>query len=619
MKLRKLAISLVLIALVGCECDESLHQICPLPQPCYVPAGLQNNQENMVVGLDLERVKLVGICQLGETACDKELNLYCEGYTTSSKEICDGLDNDCDGEVDEGFDKDGDGFKQCDGDCNDNNPNVNPSAEELCNGRDDNCDGVVPLVETNDLDSDGVVACRDCNDNNSDQSPNLEEICDLIDNDCDGVVDNIDQNITCGPSNNRGQCHRGYLACVDGEEYCIGATFESPEVCDGIDNNCNGIVDESVVRECNTDCGIGIEFCTFGEWGGCTAPSPETEICDGIDNDCNGEADEGCSCIVGDMQVCAENTIDRQTLEVVGCGMGIKECLEGGEWSPCFFAFPTEEVCNNYDDDCDGTIDDITQECSAGAIPYEPIGECSLGTATCTEGQWSSCVGGVGPADEICNRKDDNCNGEIDENLNSHDKVDMVFALDGSGSMCAYAFALAQGIGEYVQDFEETEHMFSLVIFPYQYGQSNGEIPWIVVTDLVDVNQFLAILNSVDCNYPSNEPSYDVMYDMSSVANPMGISWRNDAKPYLILMTDEPAASWMYRNEITVAQSTTDCRVGNCESGDRFEVYVFTDPIYFSMWDYVTFHEPGRLISISPPDSQQYANKLRTVFTNVCF
>ncbi len=74
-------------------------------------------------------------------------------------EICDGLDNDCDGTVDEGFDNDGDGYSPCLDDCRDDNAEIHPGAEERCNRLDDDCDGVVD--ESPDYDFDGVGHCQD--------------------------------------------------------------------------------------------------------------------------------------------------------------------------------------------------------------------------------------------------------------------------------------------------------------------------------------------------------------------------------------------------------------------------------------------------------------------------
>jgi hypothetical protein len=112
----------------------------------------------------------------------------------------DGLDNDCDGDIDENTldsDDDGDGFTENDGDCNDTNPNIHPDAEEILdNGLDDDCDGFTDS-NTTDFDDDGDGLSEeegDCDDTNANVSSNLEEIPDNgIDDDCDGEIDEVSE------------------------------------------------------------------------------------------------------------------------------------------------------------------------------------------------------------------------------------------------------------------------------------------------------------------------------------------------------------------------------------------------------------------------------------------
>ena len=108
-------------------------------------------------------------------------------------EDCDGVDDDCDGHVDNGFDDDQDGWSSCMGDCDNDNANIHPGATETpYDGIDQDCDG----SDLDDVDNDGYVGGGggdDCNDNDPDINPGVDERCtDNIDNDCDGFIDTTD-------------------------------------------------------------------------------------------------------------------------------------------------------------------------------------------------------------------------------------------------------------------------------------------------------------------------------------------------------------------------------------------------------------------------------------------
>jgi len=146
-----------------------------------------------------------------------------------------------------------------------------------------------------DLDGDGFgthTTCtqRDCDDRNAAIHPGSTEACNGLDDDCNGMVDDGFVTAACGV----GACRREAPLCVGGRFQACTPAPPSPEVCDGVDNNCNGMVDDGAP---GATCGRGRCQRTVGCEGGrvaaCVPGAPMAESCNGMDDDCDGEVDEG--------------------------------------------------------------------------------------------------------------------------------------------------------------------------------------------------------------------------------------------------------------------------------------------------------------------------------------
>jgi hypothetical protein len=202
-----------------------------------------------------------------------------------AREVCNGIDDNCDGTVDETtpcFDDDGDGQTEEEGDCNDADAAVHSGAEEdMANGIDDDCDGVVDSGAS-DFDGDGYSAAGgDCAPYDSSVHPGATEWADGLDNDCDGIVDegtDFYDDDGDGYTELEGDCD-------DTDERISPYRVE---VADWLDNDCDGMVDEGTIHA--DDDGDG-----FSELGGdCDDANPAVnpghpEIPgDGLDNNCDG-------------------------------------------------------------------------------------------------------------------------------------------------------------------------------------------------------------------------------------------------------------------------------------------------------------------------------------------
>jgi len=382
----------------------------------------------------------VGLCAAGAERCGLGgWSGTCEGAIRPAIERCDGVDNNCNGAVDEALTPRSCGIGMCVRTipaCVDGRPNPAtctplPGGTEVCNGLDDDCDGAVdeslPAVIC------GVGACsntvyctRGAYPACVPGAPEVER-CDGLDNNCDGRVDEgLPVGARCRDPRDfalfgSGACSYGAFVCSGREWTCVTPVSAQPqsERCNGLDDDCDGVTDEGYASSCVATVGAcarpGTQRCRadgsrYCDGGGDVTPS--TEVCNGIDDDCNGLTDEG-----GAALATAPCTVGLGTCQRTG----VFRCASGSARCDAVPGMPAEDTCDGVDNDCDGYIDNGFVSLGTRCDVVHPWCErhgmamCLRGVGVVCEGRNQSPVRDRIELDEVCNGRDDNCNGLVDE------------------------------------------------------------------------------------------------------------------------------------------------------------------------------------------------------------
>ncbi len=382
--------------------------------------------------------------------------------TNGGVELCDGLDNDCNGVTDDGFDLTSD-TNNC-GTCGNVCALGHATAKcEEVNGFPtcivDACDA--GYADIDKLPENGCeYACP--------VYPPEAETCNGVDDNCDGQVDEGNPGggqaceSTCPGGTCLGQCTPGTTLCMGTGLVCVPGVGPTIEVCDGVDNNCDGVIDDGFdLANDPNNCGACGHVCSLANAVGgcvngacviaaclpgfasndgdasngceyaCPVTPPTVESCNGLDDDCNGVVDDA-------SEIASQKPAASLCYPTPGtpCAGADFVCKGAGGWK-CNYG-PGVEVdangtlavvetrCDGVDGNCNGQTDesfaDLGTECDnglKGACRDGGKRVCDPNDVTKTMCDLSLPPDPVpgAPSTEVCNGIDDDCNGVIDDGI----------------------------------------------------------------------------------------------------------------------------------------------------------------------------------------------------------